>query len=159
MRDFGSTPAPMNSFLLNLGLETLPLRMKQHCSNALAIAEFLSVHPKITWVKYPNLPTDNQYALAQKYLPNGSCGVISFGVLGGKQAGARFMSGLTLASIATHVADAKTCVLHPASTTHRQMDEAGLLAAGVSSDLIRLSVGIEDISDLLGDLTTALNLV
>ncbi|MEG1879127.1 MAG: O-acetylhomoserine aminocarboxypropyltransferase/cysteine synthase family protein, partial [Pseudoflavonifractor sp.] len=123
MRDFGSTPAPMNAYLLNIGLETLPLRMAQHCKNARAAAEYLQNHPKVAWVKYADLPGDQHHALAEKYLPGGSCGVVSFGVKGGRDAASKFMAGLELASIATHVADAKTCVLHPASTTHRQMND------------------------------------
>lgn len=156
MRDFGASPAPMNAYLLNVGLETLHLRMPQHCANALAVAEFVKKHPKVSWVTYPGLEGDANYALAQKYMPNGTCGVVTFGVQGGRKGAEAFMAGLKLASIATHVADAKTCVLHPASTTHRQMTDPELLAAGVSPDLIRLSVGIEDIADLLADLEQAL---
>ena len=156
MRDFGSTPAPMNSFLLGLGIETLPLRMARHCANAQGIAEFLETHPKVAWVRYAGLPGDKYHPLAEKYLPNGCCGVVSFGVRGGRAAAERFMAGLKLASIATHVADAKTCVLHPASATHRQMNDAELVAAGVSPDLVRLSVGLEDLSDLIADLSQAL---
>ena len=159
MRDFGSTPAPLSTYLLNIGLETLPLRMAQHCANAKAVAEFLAKHEKVAWVKYPGLPGDSQYGLAQKYMPNGTCGVISFGVKGGRPAAEAFMAGLQLASIATHVADAKTCVLHPASTTHRQMNDAELAAAGISPDLVRLSVGIEDVSDILADVSQALDKV
>ncbi|MEG0321314.1 MAG: O-acetylhomoserine aminocarboxypropyltransferase/cysteine synthase family protein, partial [Oscillospiraceae bacterium] len=144
MRDFGSTPAPMNSFLLGMGIETLPLRMKKHCENGLAVAQFLEKHPKVAWVNYPGLPSSSYYPLAQKYLPNGTCGVVAFGLVGGRAAAEQFMGGLKLASIATHVADAKTCVLHPASTTHRQMSDEELNAAGVAPDLIRFSVGIED---------------
>ena len=156
MRDFGSTPAPMNSFLLGLGIETLPLRMERHCENARRIAEYLNSHPKIAWVRYSGLEGDKYYELARKYLPNGSCGVVSFGVAGGRAAAERFMAGLKLASIATHVADAKTCILHPASATHRQMNDAELEAAGVSADLVRLSVGLEDSEDLIADLAQAL---
>lgn len=156
MRDFGCTPAPMNSYFLNVGLETLPLRMAQHCANAQAVAEHLQNHPKVAWVRYPGLPSDASYANAQKHLPNGSCGVLSFGVKGGRSAAETFMAGLTLASIATHVADAKTCVLHPASSTHRQLSDAELLMAGVSADLIRFSVGIEDVRDILADIDKAL---
>ena len=159
MRDLGSTPAPMNSFLLNMGMETLPLRMKQHCANAQAMAEFLQAHPKVAWVSYAGLPGDKYHALAQKYMPNGTCGVISFGVKGGRAAAEKFMAGLKLASIATHVADAKTCVLHPASSTHRQMNDEELRAAGVGPDLIRLSVGIEDIRDLIADVEQALDAI
>ena len=156
MRDFGSTPAPMNAYLLNVGLETLPLRMAKHCANALEVARYLEGHHKVAWVNYPGLESSPYHALARKYMPGGTCGVVSFGVKGGREAASRFMAGLKLASIATHVADAKTCVLHPASTTHRQMNDAELQAAGVSPDLIRLSVGIEDAADLLSDLDQAL---
>ena len=156
MRDFGSTPAPMNSFLLGLGIETLPLRMERHCENARRIAEYLNSHPKISWVRYAGLEGDKYYELAKKYLPKGPCGVVSFGVAGGRAAAEKFMAGLKLASIATHVADAKTCVLHPASATHRQMNDAELEAAGVSADLVRLSVGLEDADDLIADLEQAL---
>ena len=156
MRDFGSTPAPMNAYLLNVGLETLPLRMAKHCANAMEVARYLEGHNKVAWVNYPGLESSPYHALAQKYMPNGTCGVVSFGVKGGREAASKFMAGLKLASIATHVADAKTCVLHPASTTHRQMNDAELAAAGVSPDLIRLSVGIEDAADLLADLEQAL---
>ena len=159
MRDFGATPAPMNSYFVNVGLETLPLRVEKHCANAQAAAEFLASHPKVAWVNYPGLPGNPYYALARKYMPDGTCGVVSFGVQGGREAASRFMAGLKLASIATHVADAKTCVLHPASTTHRQMNDEELLAAGVSADLVRLSVGIEDPADILADLEQALALV
>ena len=143
MRDFGAIPA-------------LHLRMPQHCANALAVAQFAQKHPKIDWVSYPGLEGDKYHALAQKYMPKGTCGVVTFGVKGGRQAAETFMAGLKLASIATHVADAKTCVLHPASSTHRQLTEEELAAAGVSADLIRLSVGIEDIQDILADLEQAL---
>ena len=156
MRDLGASPAPMNAYLLNVGLETLPLRMAKHCANALEVARYLEGHDKVAWVNYPGLESSPFHALAQKYMPNGTCGVVSFGVKGGREAASRFMAGLKLASIATHVADAKTCVLHPASTTHRQMNDAELAAAGVSPDLIRLSVGIEDAADLLADLDQAL---
>ena len=156
MRDFGATPAPMNAYLLNVGLETLPLRMAKHCANAMEVARYLEGHDKVAWVNYPGLESSPYHALAQKYMPNGTCGVVSFGVKGGREAASKFMAGLKLASIATHVADAKTCVLHPASTTHRQMNDAELAAAGVSPDLIRLSVGIEDAADLLADLDQAL---
>ena len=159
MRDFGATPAPMNAYLLNVGLETLPLRMAKHCANALEVARYLEGHDKVAWVNYPGLESSPYHALARKYMPNGTCGVVSFGVKGGREAASRFMAGLKLASIATHVADAKTCVLHPASSTHRQLTEAELQAAGVSPDLIRLSVGIEDVEDILADLDQALALV
>ncbi len=156
MRDFGSIPAPMNAYLLNVGLETLPLRMAKHCENGLAVAKYLQAHPKVAWVRFPGLEGDSQYQLAQKYMPNGTCGVVSFGVKGGRKAAEKFMAGLTLASIATHVADAKTCVLHPASATHRQMNDAELAAAGISPDLVRFSVGIEDVKDLIADMENAL---
>ena len=156
MRDFGSTPAPMNSFLLGLGLETLPLRMEKHCANALAVANMLKDHPKVAWVNYPGLPDSKYAGLVKRQMPHGTCGVVSFGVKGGREAAEKFMASLKIASIATHVADAKTCVLHPASTTHRQMNDAELIAAGVSADLIRLSVGIEDERDLLADVEGAL---
>ncbi len=159
MRDFGSTPAPMNSFLLGLGIETLPLRMARHCSNALTLAKYLQNSPKVAWVRYAGLPEDKYHALAEKYLPKGACGVVSFGVRGGRAAAERFMAGLKLASIATHVADAKTCVLHPASATHRQMNDAELKAAGVSPDLVRFSVGLEDPEDLIADIKQALERV
>ena len=156
MRDFGSIPSPQNAYYLNIGLETLPLRVAQHCKNGQAAAEYLAAHPKVAWVNYPGLPGNKSHALAKKYMPDGTCGVVSFGVKGGREAASRFMAGLELASIATHVADAKTCVLHPASTTHRQMNDAELAAAGVSPDLVRLSVGIEDSADILADLEKAL---
>ena len=157
MRDFGSIQAPQNAFYLNLGLETLALRMQRHCANALEVARFLNSHDKVAWVHYPELEGDKYHALAQKYLPNGSCGVLAFAVKGGREASIRFMDKLQLASIVTHVADSKTCLLHPASHTHRQMSDEQLLAAGVSPDLIRLSVGIEDIADILDDLRQALD--
>ncbi len=156
MRDFGSTPAPMNSWLLGMGMETLPLRMDKHCSNALQVAEFLQSHPQVAWVRYAGLPGDKYYELGRKYLPKGCCGVVSFGVKGGRKAAEKFMAKLQLCSIATHVADAKTCVLHPASATHRQMNDQELIAAGVGPDLIRLSVGIEDPADLIADVKQAL---
>lgn len=156
MRDFGSIQAPQHAFLLNLGLESLPLRMERHSENALAVAEFLEKHPKISWVNYAGLPSNPYHNLAQKYLPKGCCGVVSFGVKGGREAASKFMKSLKLGMIATHVADARTCVLHPASSTHRQMNDAELEAAGVSADLIRLSVGLENIEDILADLDQAL---
>ncbi len=156
MRDFGSTPAPFSAFLLNLGLESLHVRMKKHCENALAIATFLSKHPKVKWVRYPSLPGDKFYDLAEKYLPNGSCGVISFGVEGGRAAAERVMKKLKIAAIETHVADARSCCLHPASATHRQMNDAELAAAGITPDLIRFSCGIESADDLIKDLEQAL---
>ena len=156
MRDFGAIPSPQNCYYLNIGLETLELRMAKHCQNGQAVAEFLQNHPKVAWVKYAGLPGDKYYDLGKKYLPNGSCGVVSFGVKGGRKAAEQFMKGLELASIATHVADAKTCVLHPASATHRQMNDAELTAAGVSPDLVRFSVGIEDVKDIIADIESAL---
>lgn len=156
MRDLGAIPSPQNSFYLGVGLETLHLRMERHYENALALAKHLQNHPKVSWVSFPGLENDSQYALAQKYLPNGTCGVISFGVVGGREAAVNFMDSLKLAAIVTHVADARTCVLHPASTTHRQMNDNELAAAGVSPDLIRISVGIEDIRDIIADVDQAL---
>ena len=156
MRDFGSTPAPMNAWLLGMGMETLPLRMEKHCANALAVAKFLQNHEKVAWVRYAGLPGDKYYELGQKYLPKGCCGVVSFGLKGGRKGAEGFMAKLNLCSIATHVADAKTCILHPASATHRQMNDAELIAAGVGPDLVRLSVGIEDPADLIADLNQAL---
>ncbi|WP_314117617.1 O-acetylhomoserine aminocarboxypropyltransferase/cysteine synthase family protein [Peptostreptococcus stomatis] len=156
MRDLGSIPSPQNAFYLGVGLETLHLRMERHFENALALAKHLEKHPKVSWVSFSGLENDSQYELAQKYLSKGSCGVISFGVEGGREAAVKFMDSLRLASIVTHVADTRTCVLHPASTTHRQMNDAELLAAGVSPDLIRLSVGIEDINDIIADIDQAL---
>ena len=156
MRDFGSIQAPMNAFYLNLGLESLAVRMERHCSNAQKVAEYLEQHEKVAWVNYPGLPSNKYYALAKKYMPDGTCGVISFGVKGGREAASRFMAGLKLAIIATHVADAHTCVLHPATSTHRQMSDEELLAAGVGPDLIRLSVGIENVDDIIEDLAQAL---
>lgn len=156
MRDLGSIPGPQNAFLLGLGLETLHLRMERHCSNALKVAEFLKNSDLVSWVSYPGLESDAQYDIAKKYMPNGTCGVISFGVKGGREAATRFMDSLRLASIVTHVADAKTCVLHPASTTHRQLTDAQLEECGVKSDLIRLSVGIEDAEDIIADIEQAL---
>ncbi len=156
MRDFGSIQAPMNAYLLNLGIESLAVRMERHVKNAQTVAEFLEAHDKIAWVEYPGLKSNKYYDLAQKYMPNGTCGVVSFGVKGGRSAAEEFMKHLQLAIIATHVADAHTCVLHPASSTHRQMTDEELLAAGVSADLVRLSVGIENVDDIIADLTQAL---
>ena len=156
MRDLGSIPSPQNSFYLGVGLETLHLRMERHFKNALELAKHLESHPKVSWISFSGLENDSQHELAEKYLPNGSCGVISFGVVGGREAAVKFMDSLKLASIVTHVADTRTCVLHPASTTHRQMNDEELLAAGVSSDLIRMSVGIEDIRDIVTDINQAL---
>ena len=156
MRDLGSIQAPFNAFILNLGLETLPLRMERHCSNAQAVAEFLESHEKVAWVNYPGLKSNKYYELAQKYMPNGTCGVISFGLKGGRKAAEELMDKLKLAAIVTHVADARPCVLHPASHTHRQMNDEQLKEAGVAPDLIRLSVGIENVSDIIDDLAQAL---
>ncbi len=156
MRDLGSIPAPQNAFLLNVGLETLHLRMPRHCENALAVANYLKKHPKITWVKCAMLPDDDQHALAQKYMPNGTCGVVSFGVDGGREAATKFMDSLKLAAIVTHVADARTCCLHPASTTHRQLSDKQLEECGVGADLIRFSCGIESAEDIIADIEQAL---
>ena len=156
MRDFGCVQSPQNAYILNLGLESLPLRMKQHCANAQAIAQYLKGHEKVKWVKYCGLEGDRYYTLARKYMPNGSCGVISFGLHGGRKAAEIFMKHLKLGSIETHVADSRTCCLHPASTTHRQMTDAELDAAGVGSDLIRLSCGLENAQDLIADIAQAL---
>ncbi len=156
MRDFGSIQSPQNAFLLNLGLESLPLRMARHCENAQAVAEYLEKHPKVSWVNYAGLPSSKYHALARKYLPDGCCGVVSFGIQGGRKGAENFMKHLKLASIVTHVADAKTCVLHPASSTHRQMNDEELAAAGVGADLIRFSVGLENIEDILADVEQAL---
>ncbi len=156
MRDFGSIQSPQNAFLLNLGLESLHVRMKRHCENAQAVAEYLQKSDKVTWVHYCGLPGDKYYERAKKYLPNGSCGVVSFGVKGGRKAAETVMKSLKLIAIETHVADARSCCLHPASATHRQLNDAELEAAGVSPDLIRLSVGIESVEDLIADLDQAL---
>ena len=156
MRDLGSIQSPQNAFLINLGLESLHLRMARHAANGLAVAEHLAAHPKVAWVRHPSLSGDAEAALAAKYLPDGSCGVVSFGVAGGRAAAETFMKNLKLAQIATHVADARTCVLHPANATHRQMNDAELEAAGISADLIRLSCGIEDAADLIADIDQAL---
>lgn len=156
MRDFGSTPSPQSAFLLSLGLESLPVRMERHCSNALKMAEFLENHSKVSWVNYPDLASNKYHDLAAKYLPKGSCGVISFGIKGGRKAAEEFMGHLKLASIETHVADSRTCCLHPASSTHRQMTESQLRDAGVPGDLIRISIGLENIDDLIDDVSNAL---
>ena len=156
MRDLGSIPAPQNSFLLHLGLQTLHLRMAQHCKNAQKVAEFLSQNDKVAWVHYCGLPGDKAYELGQKYLPNGSCGVIAFGLKGTRETAIKWMDSLEMINIVTHVADARTCVLHPASHTHRQLSDEQLLEAGVAPDLIRLSVGIEDVEDILEDIKQAL---
>ncbi|MBO5928434.1 MAG: O-acetylhomoserine aminocarboxypropyltransferase/cysteine synthase [Clostridia bacterium] len=155
MRDFGSTPQPLAMFLLNLGLETLAVRMERHCSNAVKVAKFLESHPQVAWVNYPMLENSDQHALAQKYLPNGCCGVISFGIRGGREAAVRFMDSLKLAAVVVHVADARTSVLHPASTTHRQLTDEQLIATGITPDMIRLSVGIENSEDIIEDLQQA----
>ncbi len=156
MRDLGSIPSPHNAFLLNVGLETLFLRMKRHCENAQAVAEYLEGHEKVAWVEYPGLESSRNHALAQKYMPDGTCGVISFGVRGGREAATVFMDSLKMAAIVTHVADARTCVLHPASTTHRQLSDVQLQEAGVSPDLVRLSVGLEYVEDIIADIRQAL---
>ena len=156
MRDLGSTQSPMNAFLLNLGLETLHLRMPQHCNNALKVAQFLENNEKVAWVNYCDLPSSPYYNLAKKYMPKGSCGVISFGLKGGRNTSIKFMDSLQLAAIVTHVADARTCVLHPASHTHRQLTDEQLMEAGIRPDLIRFSVGIEDAEDIIADITQAL---
>jgi O-acetylhomoserine (thiol)-lyase len=156
MRDLGSIPAPQNSFLLNLGLQTLHLRIAQHCRNAQRVAEFLHDNEKVAWVHYCGLPDDAHYALGQKYLPNGSCGVIAFGLKGTRETAIKWMDSLEMINIVTHVADARTCVLHPASHTHRQLSDEQLREAGVAPDLIRLSVGIEDVEDILDDIRQAL---
>ena len=157
MRDFGCTPQPIAAFMLNLGLESLPVRIERHCQNAQAVAEYLEKHPKVSWVNFPGLASSPQHALAQKHLPKGVCGVVSFGVRGGREAAMKFMDSLRLAQIVVHVADARTSVLHPASTTHRQLTDEQLVDAGISADLVRLSVGIENIEDILEDLEQAFN--
>lgn len=156
MRDLGSIQSPQNAFLLNIGLETLHLRVPRHCENALQVAKYLKNHPKVAWVSYPGLEGDKYHALAKKYMPNGTCGVLCFGLKGGREASVGFMDQLKLAAIVTHVADARTCVLHPASHTHRQMTDAQLIEAGVAPDLIRFSVGIENAADIIEDLEQAL---
>lgn len=157
MRDLGSTPSPQNSFLLNLGLETLHLRVPRHCDNALKVARYLSADSRVAWVNYCGLTDNRDYAMAQKYLPNGSCGVLSFGLKGDRATAVKFMDSLRLISIATHVADARSCVLHPASHTHRQLSEEQLKEAGIAPDLIRLSVGIENSDDIIADIAQALD--
>jgi O-acetylhomoserine (thiol)-lyase len=156
MRDLGAAPAPNNAFLLNLGLETLHLRVERHCSNAQKVAEYLEKNDKIAWVNYPGLKSNPYYTLAQKYMPNGSCGVISYGVKGGREAAVKFMDSLKLAAIVVHVADARTGVLHPASTTHRQLTDQQLTDGGISPDLIRMSIGIENVDDIIADIEQAL---
>lgn len=157
MRDLGSIPSPQNSFILNLGLESLHLRVARHCENALAVARFLQADPRVAWVNYPDLPDNPDHELAKKYLPNGSCGVMCFGLHGDRETATRFMDALQMISIATHVADARSCVLHPASHTHRQLSDEQLREAGIAPDLIRLSVGIEGVEDILADLSQALD--
>ena len=157
MRDFGCVQSPHDAYLLNLGLESLHVRMQRHCETALKVARFLESSKRISWVKYPDLPGDEDYELAKKYLPNGSCGVVSFGVKGGRKAAETFMKHLKLAAIETHVADARTCCLHPASSTHRQMNDSELEAAGVSPDLVRMSCGLENADELIADIAQALN--
>ncbi|MBE7016427.1 MAG: O-acetylhomoserine aminocarboxypropyltransferase/cysteine synthase [Ruminococcaceae bacterium] len=157
VRDFGVSPSAMNAFLLNLGLETLHLRMERHCENALKVAKFLESNDKISWVNYPKLESSADFDLASKYLPNGACGVISFGIKGGRSSAVKFMDSLKLAAIVVHVADARTCVLHPASTTHRQLTDEQLVDAGIGADLIRMSVGIENADDIIDDIKQALN--
>ena len=156
MRDLGAVQSPQNAFLLNVGLETLPLRMERHCYNAQKVAEFLEANEKVAWVNYPGLKSSKYYELAQKYMPNGTCGVISFGLKGGRKAAEEMMDKLKLAAIVTHVADSRTSILHPASHTHRQMNDEQLKEAGVAPDLIRLSVGIENVNDIIADLEQAL---
>lgn len=157
MRDLGSIPAPINSFILNLGLQSLHLRMAQHCRNAQKVAEFLQSDPRVAWVRYPGLKNDKYYALAQKYMPNGTCGVLAFGLKGDRATAVRFMDALELVSIETHVADSRSCVLHPASHTHRQLTDEQLRQAGIAPDFIRLSLGIEDSDDILDDIRQALD--
>lgn len=156
MRDLGSIPAPMNSYLLNLGLESLHVRMPKHCANGLAVATWLEKHPDVEWVNYPGLPSSKYHALAQKYMPNGTCGVVSFGLKGGRDRAIRFMDALRFVAIETHVADARSCILHPASHTHRQLSDAQLAAAGIPLGLVRLSCGIENAADIIADLEQAL---
>ncbi len=159
MRDFGSTPSPQSAFLLNLGLESLHVRVPRHCENGLAVAKYLKAHDQIAWVTYPGLEGDKYYEVAQKYMPNGTCGVVSFGVKGGRAAAEAFMGHLKTAAIETHVADARTCCLHPASSTHRQMNDAELAAAGVPGDMVRLSCGLESAEDLIDDIAQALDAI
>ena len=159
MRDFGSTPSPQSAFILNLGLESLHVRVPRHCENGLAVAKYLKNHEQIEWVTYPGLEGDKYYEVAQKYMPNGTCGVVSFGVKGGRKAAEAFMGNLKIAAIETHVADARTCCLHPASSTHRQMTDAELAAAGVPGDMVRLSCGLESAQDLIDDIAQALEAI
>ena len=157
MRDLGSIPGPQNAFLLNLGLETLAVRMERHCRNAEKVAQFLHDDPRVAWIDYPGLADDKSHALAEKYLPNGSCGVMAFGLKGDRETAIKFMDSLEMINIVTHVADVRTCVLHPASHTHRQLSEEQLQAAGIAPDLIRLSVGIEDVEDIIADIRQAMD--
>ena len=157
MRDLGVTPAPMSAYILNLGLESLHVRMKRHCENGLAVAKYLEANDKISWVNYPGLESSKDYEIAKKYMPDGTCGVVSFGVKGGREAASKFMNALQMIAIETHVADARSCCLHPATTTHRQLSDADLLACGVAPDLVRLSCGIEDAEDLIADIQQALD--
>ena len=157
MRDFGCIQSPQNAFYINTGLESLHVRVQRHCENALKVATFLAAHDKVAWVHYAGLPNDEYHELAKKYLPNGTCGVLCFAIKGGRERSIAFMDKLKLATIATHVADAKTCLLHPASHTHRQLSEEQLIEAGISPDLIRYSVGLENADDLIADLTQALD--
>ena len=157
MRDLGSIPGPQNAFLLNLGLETLAVRMERHCRNAEKVAQFLHDDPRVAWIDYPGLADDKSHALAEKYLPNGSCGVMAFGLKGDRETAIKFMDSLEMTNIVTHVADVRTCVLHPASHTHRQLSEEQLQAAGIAPDLIRLSVGIEDVEDIIADIRQAMD--
>ena len=156
MRDLGVTPAPMSAYILNLGLESLHVRMKRHCENAMAVAQYLEGHEKVAWVTYPKLKSDRDYELAEKYLSDGACGVVRFGVKGGREAAGKFMENLKIIAIETHVADARSCCLHPATTTHRQMNDEELVAAGVGPDLVRVSLGLEDAADLIADIEQAL---
>jgi len=159
MRDFGSIQSPMNAYILNLGLESLAVRMKRHCENGQAVAEFLEKQPNVAWINYPGLPSSRYYERAKKYMPEGTCGVVSFGVKGGRKAAEEFMKHLHIAGIETHVADARTCVLHPASSTHRQLTDDELRACGVEPDMVRLSVGLEDKDDIIADLKQALEAI
>jgi O-acetylhomoserine (thiol)-lyase len=156
MRDLGSIPSPQNCFLLNLGLETLHLRVERHCANALKVAEYLEANDKVAWVNYPDLPNDKYHNLQQKYMPKGTCGVVTFGLKGGRDVSIKFMDSLKLGAIVTHVADCRTSVLHPASHTHRQLTDEQLIEAGVKPDLIRFSVGIENVDDIIEDIEQAL---
>ena len=156
LRDFGCTMAPISAYLLNLGLESMALRVRKHSENALEVAKFLETQPQVLWVNYPKLPSNPYYALAEQYLPEGASGVVSFGVKGGREAAMKLMNSLRLAQIVVHVADARTCVLHPASTTHRQLTDQQLADSGIGPEFIRFSVGIEDVRDIIADLKQAL---